>query len=197
MIIDGNTTVFNCCSKRIMPIVKLFLILGLGRLSYASPVVVNTACGQVQGTHNISYVLRGIRYAEAPITNKRWTEPVLISPASNNCWSGVYDATRFGDMCVQRAFLHTEDVIGSEDCLFLNIWTPTLDPNAQLDVMAYIPGGSLQVRVYILHSDSNRHILLLFLFFTLVRCYNCLMVVHIYGTLFISGNLSLTYFKFK
>ena len=147
-----------------MPIVKVFLILGLCRLCYASPVVVNTACGQVQGTHNISYVFRGVRYAEASIANKRWTEPVLISPASNNCWSGVYDATKFRDMCVQRAFLHEDDVIGSEDCLFLNIWTPTLDPNAKLDVMAYIPGGSLQVRMHILHYDSNRQILLLYLF---------------------------------
>ena len=144
----------SVASKTMMPIIELVFILGLYELCYASPVIVNTACGQVQGTHNISYVFRGIRYAEAPIYSKRWTEPVLISPASKNCWSEVYDATRFGDMCVQRDFLHEDDVIGSEDCLFLNIWTPTLDPSANLDVMAYIPGGSLQVRMHILDNDS-------------------------------------------
>ena len=124
--------------------VVLILILYSG-ICKAFTVTVNTACGKIQGTHNVSYVFRGVRYAEPPVNNKRWTEPVLISPQSKNCWSGVYNAMEFGNMCVQRDVENTAKVVGNEDCLFLNIWTPTVDPNAQLDVMAFIPGGSLQV----------------------------------------------------
>ena len=129
-----------------MATAKVVLLITLcSGICKASTVTVNTACGEIEGTHNVSYVFRGVRYAEPPVNNKRWTEPVLISPQSKNCWSGVYDATSFGHMCVQRDVENTAKVVGYEDCLFLNIWTPTIDSNAQLDVMVFIHGGSLQV----------------------------------------------------
>ncbi|KAK3097961.1 hypothetical protein FSP39_014851 [Pinctada imbricata] len=114
------------------------------KFSACNPITVQTPCGQIKGTQNVSFTFRGIRYAEAPVHTKRWTEPVLISPKSNNCWSGVLNATVFGENCVQRDVTDSSKVVGSEDCLFLNVWTPTIDPNAKLPVMVFIPGGSLQ-----------------------------------------------------
>ena len=63
-------------------------------------------------------------------------------------WEGLFEATDFKDECFQREIiLAEEDFIGSEDCLYLNIWTPKLskDDIASLDkplpVMMWIHGG--------------------------------------------------------
>jgi len=53
----------------------------------------------------------------------------------NQCWSGTLNASNFGSMCAQPG----SSV--SEDCLFLNIWTPSLSPSKPLPVMFFIHGG--------------------------------------------------------
>ena len=58
---------------------------------------------------------KGLRYAEPPIGSRRWAPPV---PWTNPEPGEVYDATRYGRMCVQGF----KNAIGSEDCLFLNVW---------------------------------------------------------------------------
>lgn len=60
------------------------------------------------------------------------------APLPSLPWKGIRDATNFGEVCTQFNTTYQ----GSEDCLFLNIYTRSLDPNAKIPVMVWIYGGS-------------------------------------------------------
>ena len=117
------------------------------------PDMITTKCGEIRGT-TCQWLgvtaYKGIRYATAG----RWEYPQLVTS-----WDGVYDATAYGNCSYQpRAFYNEEDVIEkvfyynefrkgetytySDDCLFLNIFTPeNADANSNLPVIFYIHGG--------------------------------------------------------
>jgi len=83
------------------------------------------------------YVFRGLPYAAPPTGDLRWRRP---RPPAN--WQGVRDATRFGPSSPQPP---NPALTGptSEDCLYLNVYTPTLGSNGDrgLPVLLYIHGG--------------------------------------------------------
>ncbi|MGH9302197.1 MAG: carboxylesterase family protein, partial [Acidimicrobiales bacterium] len=87
---------------------------------------------------------RGIPYALAPLGNLRFAPP-RTAPA----WDGLLDATHFGAASAQNAsametMLGQQRIIQSEDCLFLNIWAPSAEPDAgnRRPVMVWIHGGA-------------------------------------------------------
>ena len=102
-------------------------------LTTDSPVAA-TRAGQVRGYLDSGInVFKGIRYG-ADTTKRRFMPPTRPEP-----WSGVRDALAYGPAAPQpsRAAEQT-----SEDCLFLNVWTPGLRDRAKRPVMFYIHGGA-------------------------------------------------------
>ena len=109
-----------------------------GHSAQGGPVV-GTTNGAVRGTSSGSVnEFLGIPYAAPPVGALRWQPP---QPAAN--WSGVRDATQFAPHCPQPA-----SPFGlastSEDCLFLNVFTPSgQQAGAHHPVMVWIHGGAL------------------------------------------------------
>ena len=92
---------------------------------------VSIATGQVRGAAAGSgAVFKGIPFAAPPLADLRWREP---APAK--AWTGVRDATKFSARCIQNG----QDV--SEDCLYLNVWTPEWPLKSRKPVMVWIYGG--------------------------------------------------------
>lgn len=96
------------------------------------PVVV-TSNGPVSGTHeNGVAVFRGIRYG-ADTARTRFARPERPAP-----WQEVRPATAYGAASPQKG----SEPDQSEDCLFLNVWTPEARPGGRRPVMLYIHGGA-------------------------------------------------------
>jgi para-nitrobenzyl esterase len=98
----------------------------------AAPIA-RTSHGRVRGaTVNGIHSFKGVRYG-ADTAPRRFLPPLPPEP-----WRGVRDALTYGASSPQRG----DEPNQSEDCLFLNIWTPGLRDNRRRTVMVYIHGGA-------------------------------------------------------
>jgi para-nitrobenzyl esterase len=117
--------------------------VGLSVRAHAGSLTVRTEQGKVRGraiNHARVRAFLGLPYAAAPVGELRWKAP---QPPAR--WKGVRDATWFGARCLQsRASgdMMFEDSGPSEDCLFLNVFTPAgARARSKLPVMFWIHGG--------------------------------------------------------
>ena len=103
--------------------------------------IVDTVAGKIRGYYfDDTYIFQGIKYAEA----KRFQMPTPVSP-----WDGVKDAWGCGYACPTpyRAGCGEEITVPhrywpeSEDCHYLNVWTPSLESGAKKPVMVWLHGG--------------------------------------------------------
>jgi para-nitrobenzyl esterase len=104
--------------------------------------VVHVDAGTLSGIRDARAGLdefRGIPYAAPPVGALRWKPPQPVA-----AWQGARAADRFGPRCMQRGLFG--DMVFrssgmSEDCLYLNVWTPALREGGKLPVLVYFYGG--------------------------------------------------------
>ena len=106
------------------------------------PVQVTTANGIIEGEFDIKTNIqsfKGIPFAQPPVGNLRWKAP---QPVTN--WTGVKQTKKFGPRAVQSNIFgdmgFRSDGI-SEDCLYLNVWSPAKSSDEKLPVLVYFYGG--------------------------------------------------------
>src|SRR3982751_1012572 len=102
---------------------------------------VKTASGIVEGTAGAGGVrsFKGIPFAEPPVGDLRWK-----APRPHARWEGVRKVDSFGPRAMQRAVFGDMNFRSggmSEDCLYLNVWTPAKGEGEHLPVLVYFYGG--------------------------------------------------------
>ncbi len=113
-------------------------------MNSSEEVIVNTKSGRLEGfSRNGLHIFKGIPYAAPPVGELRWMPPQPVES-----WSGVRQAKKYGAIAPQNLMPpgptgapSFEGQPQSEDCLFLNIWTPGLD-DARRPVLFWIHGGA-------------------------------------------------------
>src|SRR5215207_706059 len=117
------------------------LLTTAGASAFA-PDRVKTADGVVEGAGRQGSGVRafkGVPFAEAPTGELRWREPQPVKG-----WAGVRPAAKFGPRCMQHAVFGDMGFRSdgmSEDCLYLNVWTPAKSGREKLPVLVYFYGG--------------------------------------------------------
>ncbi len=103
---------------------------------------VKTANGVVEGTSDKRsgvHTFKGIPFAAPPTGELRWQPPQPVKG-----WAGVRKADQFGPRCMQRPIFGDMGFRSngmSEDCLYLNVWTPAKSSKERLPVLVYFYGG--------------------------------------------------------
>ena len=93
--------------------------------------------GLLQGTVEDGLTIyRGVPFAAPPVGDLRWKAP---QPAAH--WDGVRNADKFAPQCLQGI----PGITTSEDCLYLNVWTPAKSASAHVPVLVWIYGGGFSV----------------------------------------------------
>jgi para-nitrobenzyl esterase len=101
-------------------------------------MVVKTDAGSVSGLQQGGLrVYTGIPFAAPPTGDLRWRPPALVKP-----WDGVKDTKEYSATCPQPGSPAPLNM--SEDCLYLNVWTPAKSADEKLPVMVFFFGGGFK-----------------------------------------------------
>jgi para-nitrobenzyl esterase len=135
-------------------LIGLTVLVGACGGGHSDPLLRKTHLGEVRGAEDSAtgtYAWKGIPYAKAPVGALRWQRP-----QEPDAWTATRTTTSFGNACAQYGRIYgpgsnnTYDAtigttlgqsVGSEDCLYLNIWRPAT-PEGGLPVIVFLHGGS-------------------------------------------------------
>ncbi|CAG7713561.1 unnamed protein product [Allacma fusca] len=122
-------------------IIAIAVITSYAKTTANADLVVETSNGLIAGSLELTrlnrtyHSFKGIPFAKPPVGELRFESP---QPPTN--WTGILNTTQFNSGCSQATF-------GSEDCLYLNVFSPKVDDGfskAPLPVLVYIHGGFFQ-----------------------------------------------------
>jgi para-nitrobenzyl esterase len=165
-------------TRRVLPLVPILAMLTLGgcgpssedRDAAADRIPERSARRTTTGGEVVGFVGRygslawlGIPFAKAPAGDLRWRAPQPADP-----WTGTLEALEFGSSCVQYASTiggvvdaEPGDLVGDEDCLYLNVYTPRFadervpSGSARLPVMFWIHGGGNRTGTASFYDGGN------------------------------------------
>ncbi|HTN36452.1 MAG TPA: carboxylesterase family protein [Arachidicoccus sp.] len=104
----------------------------------ANKPIVKTAAGYIRGVQeNNCFVFKGIPYAAPPTGARRFLPPV-----PHTHWKDTLECVTFGSPSAQYGN-NEKPVNGSEDGLFLNVYTPSISPKAKMPILIWVHGGSM------------------------------------------------------
>ncbi len=127
---------------RRLSIVLLASILFACQLANAQITKTKVANGELEGTANAVTAVssfKGIPFAAPPVGDLRWKEPQPVKD-----WTGIRKADHFGNNAMQKkpfGDMGFRSSGMSEDCLYLNVWTPAKSSKEKLPVLVYFFGG--------------------------------------------------------
>jgi para-nitrobenzyl esterase len=129
-------------------LVMVVFLATVGLVAKSNDAIVTTQSGKVSGVANADgsvTIFKGIPFAAPPVGDLRWRAP---QPAAR--WNEVRRADHFGASCMQgpntplgpwtKEYMYVTPA--SEDCLFVNVWTPRVSSSAHLPILVYIYGGA-------------------------------------------------------
>lgn len=128
---------------------KLFILSLLSLLGWEAGAQLNngnkaprvrTMNGMLEGTNDSGiHSFKGVPFVQPPVGDLRWREP---QPVKN--WTGIRKADKFGPRAMQRSIFGDMNFRSdgmSENCLYLNVWTPAQSDKERLPVLVYFYGG--------------------------------------------------------